>query len=68
MNHQPKGEMMDEGKIEACELCGHLMKDNQHGFDQNDFDIDENENLVYCGHCTYCKECRAELAKTEVGA
>lgn len=45
-----------------CELCHHSLKDNLHGFDQNDADFD-GDNLVHSGHCTYCKECNPALGR-----
>ena len=43
-------------RAETCSLCGHSLKDNSHGFDQNDAHMD-GDKLVHSGHCTYCKEC-----------
>jgi len=40
-----------------CHLCGHSMKNNSHGFDQNDAWMD-GDKLVHLGQCTYCKVCQ----------
>lgn len=45
---------------EICTLCGHELENNKHGFDQNDAYIDENNELIHSGRCTYCKVCREE--------
>lgn len=45
----------------TCELCGHSLLDNLHGFDQND--ADDNGDLTHSGRCTgctYCKVCGEE--------
>jgi hypothetical protein len=47
----------------TCNLCGHSLKNNNHGGDQNDFYINENNELIYRGKCTYCKICREEYLK-----
>lgn len=41
----------------TCQLCGHLLLDNLHGFDQGDSDVDVNGDLTHSGRCTYCKVC-----------
>lgn len=41
----------------VCPDCGHSLVNNEHGPDQNDFDLD-GDKLVYLGSCTYCKECQ----------
>jgi hypothetical protein len=43
-----------------CPECKHSLKDNEHGPDQNDF-IMEEDNLTYLGSCTYCKECNPPI-------
>jgi hypothetical protein len=45
-----------------CPDCGHLLKDNLHGFDQNDAWMD-GDKLVHSGHCTYCRECNPRIFK-----
>jgi uncharacterized protein YuzB (UPF0349 family) len=40
-----------------CEMCKHSLKDNNHGFDQNDVYMDENLNVTHFGTCTYCNVC-----------
>ncbi len=47
--------------MKVCPDCHHNLKDNDHGFDQNDGWI-ENNKLVHSGHCTYCKECNPVFA------
>lgn len=42
---------------ETCCWCGHSLKNNNHGFDQNDARL-EGDELKHLGRCTYCKECR----------
>jgi hypothetical protein len=37
------------------------LKDNNHGFDQNDGVMDGNR-LVHSGHCTYCRVCNSRAA------
>lgn len=48
---------MQEQK-DYCDICGHSLEDNPHGFDQNDGYIDEEGKLILYGTCTYCKVCR----------
>jgi hypothetical protein len=43
-----------------CELCGHFLEGNSHGFDQNDAVMD-GDVLVHSGHCTYCKVCNPRI-------
>ena len=43
-------------KPKVCDLCGHPLENNSHGFDQNDAYMD-GDKLVHSGHCTYCKYC-----------
>lgn len=45
-----------------CELCGHSLIDNDHGFDQNDWGM-VGDDVVYAGQCTYCKVCRSASKK-----
>ena len=45
-----------------CNLCGHSLTDNEHGFDQNDAWMD-GEKLVHSGLCTYCKACQSMPAQ-----
>lgn len=40
----------------VCELCGHSLVDNSHGFDQNDAHM-EGDKFVHHGTCSYCKVC-----------
>lgn len=40
----------------TCPSCNHSLKDNDHGFDQNDAHM-EGDKLVHSGCCTYCKVC-----------
>lgn len=47
---------------ETCNLCGHTLKDNSHGFDQNDAWMD-GDKLVHSGSCTYCKICNPHWAE-----
>lgn len=51
---------MSGGESAICNLCGHSLDGNAHGFDQNDADIDDDGNLFHSGRCTYCKKCREE--------
>lgn len=45
-----------------CPDCKHSLENNLHGFDQNDWTIDETgTKLVYLGSCTYCKICNPRL-------
>ena len=45
----------------TCPDCGHSLKDNEHGPDQNDYDYEpETGKTVHMGSCTYCKECQKE--------
>jgi hypothetical protein len=45
-----------------CPDCGHSLEDNEHGFDQNDFEYDsETGKFIYLGSCAYCKECNPAL-------
>ena len=43
-----------------CNACKHSLIDNGHGLDQNDMWM-EGDELVFSGHCTYCKECSPAL-------
>jgi len=45
-----------------CSLCGHSLKDNLHGFDQND-GVMQGDRLVHTGTCTYCKFCNPTFRK-----
>lgn len=51
-----------------CTLCGHTLKNNKHGFDQNDGYL-QGDKLIHNGTCTYCKFCNPifadALAKAE---
>jgi uncharacterized protein with PIN domain len=47
-------------RAKTCPYCNHNLKENPHGIDQNDIDINEKDEVVYLGSCTYCKECRGE--------
>ena len=51
---------MADLRFANCKLCGHPLKDNDHGFDQCDADVNDNGELVHSGRCTYCKECRIQ--------
>lgn len=44
------------GEPAPCRLCGHGMRDNLHGIDQNDF-----SGGVHTGRCTYCRVCNPRL-------
>lgn len=57
-----------------CPDCNHPLGDNNHGPDQNDYYVDENNDYKHIGTCTYCKYCNsilalpvAEKAETERG-
>lgn len=39
-----------------CAYCGHSLKDNNHGIDQNDVNLVDNK-IKHSGVCTYCKYC-----------
>lgn len=43
-----------------CELCGHSLEFNEHGFDQNDA-VMVGDELIHSGQCTYCKVCSPSL-------
>ena len=45
----------------SCNLCGHLLVDNQHGIDQNDLRINATGDVKHIGRCTYCKDCNPRL-------
>jgi len=47
--------------VDICKDCNHSTEDNPHGFDQNDGRLDENNQLIHSGQCTYCKECNPNL-------
>lgn len=49
--------MVQEMEPEICELCGHSLENNSHGFDQNDAYLDENDKFIHSGRCTYCYIC-----------
>jgi len=46
--------------MKTCDLCGHSMENNSHGFDQSDAWVD-GLKLVHSGHCTYCHVCNPRL-------
>lgn len=48
----------------VCELCGHSLIRNDHGFDQNDAHM-EGDKLIHHGRCTYCRECNPGLFSRE---
>lgn len=52
----------DQFKQEFCDMCGHSLTNNNHGFDQNDGHMD-GEKLVHSGSCTYCRICNPEIFK-----
>ena len=43
-----------------CKDCGHSLRNNLHGFDQNDAFLD-GDKLVHSGSCTYCRVCNPVL-------
>lgn len=47
-------------KADMCPDCKHSLKDNMHGFDQNDAHMEGNK-LVHHGTCTYCRECNPKI-------
>lgn len=53
------------GKASWCRWCGHDLKDNQHGLDQNDFYYDCWKYMIYMGSCTYCRECNSAVEEKE---
>lgn len=47
---------------DVCPDCGHSLKDNKHGPDQNDYWYDDAvDGYRHSGTCTYCRECNKEL-------
>lgn len=44
-----------------CPLCGHSLENNNHGIDQNDVFLDEDNEFKHTGSCTYCVECNPRL-------
>ena len=46
----------------TCPDCGHTLKDNNHGPDQNDFFYNYTAGKYeHSGVCTYCIYCNDEL-------
>ncbi|MFA5153515.1 MAG: hypothetical protein WC554_13205 [Clostridia bacterium] len=49
---------MENEKTDICPDCGHSLKNNSHGPDQNDYYYDSNDDRIkYVGSCTYCNVC-----------
>lgn len=48
----------EEKEDKLCSDCGHSLRDNNHGPDQNDYGMDDFGKIKYLGSCTYCKECQ----------
>lgn len=46
---------------DVCPSCRHSLKDNMHGFDQNDAWMD-GDKLIHSGRCTYCAICNPNAA------
>lgn len=44
-----------------CGMCNHTLKDNNHGFDQNDAYLNEENEVCHYGSCTYCKYCNPRV-------
>lgn len=40
-----------------CPNCGHSLINNEHGIDQNDFVLGEDNEYHLTGSCTYCRDC-----------
>jgi len=51
-------------ETKSCPDCRHSLKNNEHGFDQNDADMD-GDVLVHSGQCTYCRECNPKMFEAE---
>lgn len=65
-SHDVPGEELLQDNVKMmslpfCRDCKHLMRNNSHGFDQNDGYV-ENGILIHYGKCTYCKVCRGEMS------
>ena len=43
-------------KPASCEFCHHSLKNNNHGWDQNDMETINNVQM-HSGRCTYCNVC-----------
>jgi hypothetical protein len=46
--------------MSICNLCGHTLVNNSHGFDQNDAHM-EGDELIHHGRCTYCRFCNPSI-------
>jgi hypothetical protein len=46
--------------FKVCPYCNHSLINNDHGPDQNDMYLDENDKLHHYSNCTYCLICRNE--------
>ncbi len=51
---------LDQAALSICPDCHHSLKDNSHGFDQND-GVMEGDKLIHSGRCTYCRICNSEI-------
>lgn len=51
---------MNNVQVQECPDCHHSLKENNHGFDQNDGWI-EGDKLVHSGSCTYCRICNPRI-------
>lgn len=49
--------------LNKCDICNHSLENNNHGFDQNDGYMNENDELVLYGTCTYRKICNPVIFK-----
>lgn len=53
------------GAAELCPSCKHSLKNNLHGLDQNDIEMDENGEAHHVGSCTYCSVCNPQAGAPE---
>jgi hypothetical protein len=47
--------------MENCNLCGHTLENNSHGFDQNDAVMTKDGDCIHLGSCTYCRYCNLKI-------
>lgn len=60
-SNEPKEKSEEKEEVKTCPDCKHILINNQHGPDQNDFYMKDNNEVEHYGTCTYCKYCNPRL-------
>ena len=57
-----KLKVVDKMQEKICPDCHHSLENNNHGFDQNDFEwLEAEETFIHSGRCTYCEVCNPRI-------